>query len=785
MALGNIGAMTVQLLGDINKFKRDMDNAGGKVKGFGTTVSQVGKKIASAGKAMTAAITLPLIGFGVAAIKFASDAEEIQSKFDAVFKEFAEQTSVWVEEFADAVNRNATDLKDYAATFQDTFVPLGFVREEAAELSKALVELTIDLASFNNASEPETMRALQSAIVGNHETVRRFGVIINQAALEQELLNMGIRDGAEAATEAEKAQARLNLIIAGTTDAQGDAIRTSESFANQMKGLKGELKEVSEQIGTILIPMLAPLIEQIKKLMDAFNSLDEAQKERIVKLLIAIAALGPAVMIVGNLTAAFGALWATALGPAGIAFGALLVGIEALGGVEAVYNVIQGAAQDARDAIFSVNEEIASGEAAIDSFANTMSFVSEKLAEYASNAAKNRSDYIKILDTLREAQQKAIEDFREGADFSDVILVFKETISDTLFEMGILGEDAQVIFDRLDEMIATFSGTLEDMAAAFEETERAADSSNIVFTTFNSAVGSTMTPLRDFITMQGEAGDAAAQMAADVALAADLFEQAQTDAMNAVFAKLQELKTVYEEIEASIDQFWENAQDAAATALVDMIKDFGTFRSTREAEEEAHQEELQRIRDTHGGLSTSELNKLLDAQEQLYKDTRTTIGGILRDMFGDFVTFLADELWALAAATLVKSIAAFIALNPVEGTALGLSAARLGVGALAVSVLASSIPGFEEGGIVPGPAGAAVPAIVHAGEEVLTVEQQAARAIDYEKMAEAVMAGTYEAMKDIASEGSTGVVAQNPLTKMAQLLYDPLQREGVRRGAPA
>ena len=319
--------MSVALLGDINSFNKGMDKAGTKMQTFAAKVGAAGTKIANAGKAMALGITLPLIGFGVAAVKFAADAEEIQSKFDAVFKEFGEQTTVWINDFAEAVNRNATDLKEYASVFQDTFVPLGFARGEAAELSQSLVELTIDLASFNNASEPETMRALQSAIVGNHETVRKFGVIITQATLNIELMNMGIKDGVKAATEAEKAQARLNLIIRGTSDAQGDAARTAESFTNQMRGMKSDLKTIAEDFGAIIIEGIIPFTKKLKEILEAVKEMSPEQKEKIIKYLAAFALAGPIAIGVGTLAKGISALALASAALTGSAAGKALVAV--------------------------------------------------------------------------------------------------------------------------------------------------------------------------------------------------------------------------------------------------------------------------------------------------------------------------------------------------------------------------------------------------------------------------------------------------------------------------
>ena len=122
-----------------------------------------------------------------------------------------------LDDFGNQVGRATHNLVAMASSVQDTFVPMGFSRKEASGLSVQLSKLAVDVASFNNASDVDTMRAFQSAIVGNHETVRRFGVVITEATLKQELNRMGITKSMKEVTNAEKVQARLNLIIDGTT----------------------------------------------------------------------------------------------------------------------------------------------------------------------------------------------------------------------------------------------------------------------------------------------------------------------------------------------------------------------------------------------------------------------------------------------------------------------------------------------------------------------------------------------------------------------------------------
>lgn len=202
-----------------------------------------------------------IAGLGFA-VKLAADAEETQSKFEAVFKSLTAEAETFAKEFAGSVGRSVNETKRQLAEFQDLFVPLGFARKNAADLSKQLVTLTADMASFSNKADVDVQRDLQSALVGNTETVRKYGIIITQASLNQELINQGFAKGVKGATEQQKVQARLNIIIRDTGDAQGDALKTAGSFTNRMKALMGILKDTGAVIGSAFLPALAKMAEK-------------------------------------------------------------------------------------------------------------------------------------------------------------------------------------------------------------------------------------------------------------------------------------------------------------------------------------------------------------------------------------------------------------------------------------------------------------------------------------------------------------------------------------------
>ncbi len=196
-------------------------------------------------------------GFGQF-IKVASDAQEQTSKANVVFGEQSEVVRQWADGLGANVGRAGDKLLEMATTLQDTFVPMGLTRESATTLSTSMAELALDVASFNNKADADVIRDFQSALVGNHETVLKYGIKINEAALKQEAYNLGLYSGQGALAESAKLQARVNLIMQGTTDAQGDLIRTQADYANQAKTLQANVYKVYKEFGDLLIRYIMP-----------------------------------------------------------------------------------------------------------------------------------------------------------------------------------------------------------------------------------------------------------------------------------------------------------------------------------------------------------------------------------------------------------------------------------------------------------------------------------------------------------------------------------------------
>lgn len=222
------------------------------LRGVGRAITSIQGLIVGGGLALVAR------DFSNAAARF----EEAEAKFNAVFKDFSITQRQRVEDFSRSIGRSVVDLIEFQSTLQDTLVPLGVARGEAADLSDAVTRLAIDVASFNNRLDADVVRDFQSALVGNTETVRKYGIVINQTTLDQELLNRGVTAGVRGATEAEKALARLAIIQRQSADAIGNAAREADGFTGTMRRIQAVLTDVRVELGQRINQAILQIIER-------------------------------------------------------------------------------------------------------------------------------------------------------------------------------------------------------------------------------------------------------------------------------------------------------------------------------------------------------------------------------------------------------------------------------------------------------------------------------------------------------------------------------------------
>ena len=156
--------VTAQLILDASKFSSGMKGATKDAETFENRMKAVGATMTKIGTAMTAAITVPLAIIGKQAIEMASNYEESLNKVNVVFENSSDVIEKWAKDAAKNLGLSQQAALEAAATYGNLFTAQGMGVDQAAEMSVALVNLSADLASFNNANPEDVLLALRSGL---------------------------------------------------------------------------------------------------------------------------------------------------------------------------------------------------------------------------------------------------------------------------------------------------------------------------------------------------------------------------------------------------------------------------------------------------------------------------------------------------------------------------------------------------------------------------------------------------------------------------------------------
>ena len=331
-------------VGILEAVLRLRDEMSPQLQDAASKMQQTGQRLRSVGAGLTVGVTLPMAAVGAAAIKMASRAEEAANKFDVVMGPAADRVRAELEKLTETIPLTRSQMESMAAGIQDMLVPMGVVRTEAADMSLQMVGLAGDLGSFNNVGTDQVLMAMQSALAGSSEPMRRFGVDTREAALTAIALEAGLIGAGQEMNQTARAQAVLLAIQKDSTDAMGDAARTAESMANVMKFLKRDVLQLGVSLGQTLIPIVRPLLIHLKEWVEWLKQLDPQTQKWIVLLGGVAAAAGPVLVVMGSLV--------TTISGVTVGFGRLTAAMVA----NAAAAKANAAANAANNAVFIVSQ---------------------------------------------------------------------------------------------------------------------------------------------------------------------------------------------------------------------------------------------------------------------------------------------------------------------------------------------------------------------------------------------------------------------------------------------
>lgn len=270
------------------------------VGGISTGLAKIQKMYGKLGKAMSIALGVGVFAkLGKAALDAASDLQEIQNVVDVSFqktigtvdqlgdsveglgytiKHTADGTAVYVEDMTWKIEQFATTCiekfgmselaaKQTAGSFMAMGKSMGLSMDEASDMAVKLTGLTGDFASFYNITQDYARVALSAVYTGETETLKRYGIVLTEANLQQFALSQGITDNVKKMDARSKAILRYQYIMSATADMEGDFIRTQNSWANSVRVVQERWRQFLIVLGDGLISVLTPLVQKINEMI--------------------------------------------------------------------------------------------------------------------------------------------------------------------------------------------------------------------------------------------------------------------------------------------------------------------------------------------------------------------------------------------------------------------------------------------------------------------------------------------------------------------------------------
>ena len=294
----------------IETFKKLMSACGNAVKGIGSGATKIIASFKSIGNSgnhiQKATLSLKnllqvalgfygirtLFNWGKEAVQFASDLTEVQN---VVENSFGTNGTKLVERYAatarEQFGMSELTFKQIASRYQAMGNAMGITTGQIAKanenlkgkliddyqevgdgmgnMSTRLTMLAADMASFYNVEQSTVAEALNAVYTGQTRPLRKYGLDLTQATLQEWAHKQGIDAKISSMSQAEKTMLRYQYVLAQTSTIQGDFARTSTTWANQIRLLKQNLQALGGVIGGTLINAFKPLITWLNKAMGA------------------------------------------------------------------------------------------------------------------------------------------------------------------------------------------------------------------------------------------------------------------------------------------------------------------------------------------------------------------------------------------------------------------------------------------------------------------------------------------------------------------------------------
>lgn len=274
----NIKASSASIGSFFSRIKNGFSSQRKLSSGFGGIASKLTKLVIGVNAAKGAFNGLK------SAMDYSSNLTEVQNVVDVGFGKYKSKIEDLAKTSIQDYGMSELTAKQIAGRFQAMGTAVGFSQKKMSGMSVELTKLSADMASFYNEDQEKVAKSMQSVFTGTTQPLRKYGIDLTQATLQEWAHKQGIDANIKSMSQAEKTMLRYQYVISQTGAAQGDFARTSNTWANQTRMLQQNFQQLGSTIGQIAINAFKPFVKAMNSTLIQLDKFAKSARDALGKI---------------------------------------------------------------------------------------------------------------------------------------------------------------------------------------------------------------------------------------------------------------------------------------------------------------------------------------------------------------------------------------------------------------------------------------------------------------------------------------------------------------------
>ena len=297
----------------LKSLKKEMSDFGSvakqKIEAVGDSMKKFGDKVSGVGKDLSMKLTAPIVAVGTLGVTYNAQMEQLTTLFttltgsaeeaervisniqeDASRSPFDTESLIKANQYLISAGVNADDARQVILDLGDAIAATGGGSDE-------LDRMAMNLQQIKNVGKASSQDIKQFANAG----INIYGLLADATGKSvEQVKNMSV--SYDVLVDALSKASSEGGKYYGAMEAQ------SETMTGSINKLKDSVKVLLGEITKAAMPIITKIIAKIQSVVNWFRSLDDSQKELILKVGAVVAAIGPALLIIGQIISVLGTL---------------------------------------------------------------------------------------------------------------------------------------------------------------------------------------------------------------------------------------------------------------------------------------------------------------------------------------------------------------------------------------------------------------------------------------------------------------------------------------------